>query len=195
MRSNIYDRLSERREREERLERERLGAQNLNSDPPPPKRFFTNEISFVRPDVLKDKTFHVFSFADNGPSSLSVVIGRSQVGADYDLEGLTQQLLGDIKKSLSHLQWIDYPTPAEVAGTDARRLEYKWRQQGKVVHQIQFLFVTEDEYGLHLLIQITATSNDPRGMPSEDRELFYSIVESVQLRNVQNGTFPVNVDE
>ncbi|MND32136.1 hypothetical protein D3C76_276510 [compost metagenome] len=186
MRRNIYDRLSERREREKRLERERLEAEILNEEAVPQKRFFTNEISFLRPQALKDKTFHVFSYTDSGPSPLSIVIGRSQVGTESDIEVLSQQLLDDISKSLPHLQWLDYPTPVEIAWVNARRLEYKWRQEGRPVHQIQFIFVAEDECGLHLLLQITATSNSLRGMPVEERCLFDSIVESVQLRNVND---------
>ncbi|UXH42185.1 DUF1795 domain-containing protein [Pseudomonas promysalinigenes] len=195
MRRNIYDRLSERREREERLEREHLEAQAQNDQIVPQKRFFTNEISFLRPQSLKDKTFHVFSITDSGPSPLSVVIGRSQVGPGADIELLSQQLLDDINKSLSHLQWVEYPTPVEVAGMSARRLEYTWRQEGRPVHQIQFVFVAEDEGGLHLLLQITGTSNSLKGMPAEDRCIFYSIVESVQLRSDNDCARMVGSDE
>jgi len=193
MRGNIYDRLSEGREREERIERERPAAELSSSAPSPQNYFYTNEISFVRPEALKDKTFHVFSYVDEGPSPLSVVIGRSHVGADANLEILTQQLLDDVNKSLSHLHWIDYPAPAEVAGVEARRLEYTWRQQGKIVNQIQFLFIAEDEYGLRLLMQITATGNDPKGMSLEERALFDSIIESVQFRSARDKA--VNIDE
>ena len=47
MRRNIYDRLSERREREEPLERERLEEEVRNAEPPQPERFLTNELSFI----------------------------------------------------------------------------------------------------------------------------------------------------
>lgn len=75
MRRNIYDRLSERREREECLERERLEEEARNAEPPPPERFLTNELSFIRPENLKDKTFHVFTLTDIGPSPFSFVVG------------------------------------------------------------------------------------------------------------------------
>jgi hypothetical protein len=73
---------------------------------PPPERFLTNELSFVRPAGFKDKTFHVFTLTDIGPSPLSVVVGRSVVEGDADLETVAQQLLKELGKSLSHLQWI-----------------------------------------------------------------------------------------
>ena len=116
MRGNIYDRLAERREREERVERERLEEGALNVEPPPPERFLTNELSFVRPENLKDKTFHVFTLTDIGPSPFSLVVGRSPAEQDADLETLAQQLLGELKKTLSHVQWIEPVTPVEVAG-------------------------------------------------------------------------------
>ncbi|ORL62995.1 DcrB-related protein [Pseudomonas putida] len=195
MRGNIYDRLSERRKSEERLKQERLDVEVLCPAPQPQERFLANEISFVRPSDLKDKTFHVFAFADEGPSSLSVVIGRSRVANDTALEVLTQQLLADLNRSLSHLQWIDYPAPAKIAGVEARRLEYKWRQQGRLVHQIQFLFIAQDECGFDLLMQVTATSNDPKGMPLKERELFGSIVDSLQIRGVHDFSLAAITDE
>ncbi len=83
---NIYDRLSERREREEHLERERLEEEARDAEPPLPERFLTNELSFVRSESLKDKTFHIFTMTDVGPSPFSFVGGRSPVETDTDLE-------------------------------------------------------------------------------------------------------------
>ena len=182
MRRNIYDRLSERREREEPLERERLEEEVRNAEPPPPERFLTNELSFIRPENLKDKTFHVFTLTDIGPSPFSFVVGRSSVEPDADLETLAQQLLGELKKTLSHVQWIEPVAPVEVAGLEARRVEFRWRQQGQPVHQVQLIFLHQDEYMRPLLMQITGTSNSPKGMTAEERSAFDSLVESLQLR-------------
>ena len=192
-RPSIYDRLSQRREQQERLERERLEQEALKAVPSP--RFLTNELSFVRPERLKDQTFQVFSMIESGPGSLSVVISRSPVEVDSKLEERVQQLLGEIDKSLSHLQWIEFPKVVEVAGTDARRLEFKWRQQGQSVHQIQFVFIVRDEYGLFLLMQITATSSSLHGMSLDDRQLFESIVQSVQCRVSKDGAEAGRSDE
>lgn len=184
MRGNIYDRLSQRREREERLERERLEeeARNAESPPHPPERFLTNELSFVRPENLKDKTFHVFTLTDIGPSPFSFVVGRSPAEPESDLETLAQQLLSELKRTLSHVQWVEPVCPAEVAGLEARRVEFRWRQQGQPVHQIQLIFLHQDEYKRPLLMQITGTSNSPKGMTSEERSAFDALVASLQLR-------------
>lgn len=182
MRTSIYDRISVRREREERLERERLEQEALYAEPPPPERFLTNELCFVRPENLKDKTFHVFTLTDIGPSPFSLVVGRSPAEPDADLETLAQQLLGELKKALSHVQWIEPVSPVEVAGLDARRVEFRWRQQGKPVHQVQLIFLHRDEHKRPLLMQITGTSNNPKGMTTDERNAFDTVVESLQLR-------------
>ncbi|MBP1127125.1 MULTISPECIES: DcrB-related protein [Pseudomonas] len=184
MRRSIYDRISEARIREEkhieaqRLEQERIAA----LIPPPPERFHTNELSFVRPSSFKDKTFHVFTLTDIGPSPLSVVIGRTPIDGDVDLETMSQQLLADLQKALSHLEWVEPLCPAEVAGVEARRVEFKWRQQGQPVHQLQLLFLHQDEHQHPLLMQITGTSNDPKGMTLQERAAFYSVVDTLELR-------------
>ncbi|UBM24598.1 DUF1795 domain-containing protein [Pseudomonas sp. p1(2021b)] len=182
MRRNIYDRLSERREREERLERERLEQEALSAEPSPPPRFYTNELSFVRPENLKDKTFHVFTLTDTGPSPFSFVVGRSIVALDADLEAQSQQLLKELEKTLSHIQWLEPIAPVTVAGFSAYRTEFRWRQQGQPVHQIQLLFLHKDEYERPLLIQITGTSNNPKGMTAVERATFDAMVESMALR-------------
>lgn len=188
MRTSIYDRISEKRIREEQqLEKERLEQEALDAPPPPPERFQTNELSFVRPPGFKDKTFHVFTLTDIGPSPLSVVIGRTPIESDSDLESMAQQLLADLKKALSHLEWVEPLSPAELAGVEARRVEFKWRQQGQPVHQLQLIFLHHDELRQPLLMQITGTSNNPKGMTSEERSAFYELVESLELRHVQDG--------
>jgi hypothetical protein len=180
-RKNMYDRISEERERKERLERERLAQEALK--PPPPERFLANEVSFVRPESLKDKTFHVFTLTEFTPSPFSLVIGRSLAARDASLESLAQRLLGEVEKTLSHLQWIEPVTPTEVAGLEARQVEFRWRQQGQPIHQIQVMFLHQDEHGQRLLMQITATSNNPKGMTTTERDVFTEVINSFELRS------------
>ncbi|OCX20525.1 DcrB-related protein [Pseudomonas graminis] len=184
MRTSMYDRISEKRIAEERrLEAERLEQERLaNLIPKPHERFQTNELSFVRPESFKDKTFHVFTLTDLGPSPFSLVIGRSVVAVDTDLETVAQQLLAELNKTLAHLEWVEPLFPTEVAGVDARQVEFKWRQQGQPVHQLQLIFLHRDEHEQPLLMQITGTSNNPAGMTPAEREAFASIVETLELR-------------
>jgi len=182
MRGNIFDRIHQKRALAERLERERLEQEALAALVVPPPPYLTNELSFARPENLKDKTFNVFTLTDIGPSPFSFVVGRSAAEPDADLETLAQQLLGELKKTLSHVQWIEPLSPVIVAGLDARRVEFRWRQQGQPVHQVQLIFLHQDEHKRPLLMQLTGTSNNPKGMTAEERSAFDAIVESLELR-------------
>ncbi|MDU8267157.1 DcrB-related protein [Pseudomonas syringae] len=177
-RGSLFDRISEARIREEK----RLEEERLIHAIPVPERFQTNELSFIRPEGFKDKTFHVFTLTDLGPSPFSVVIGRSVVEPDADLESMAQQLLTELGKTLSHLDWLEPLFPTQVAGIDARQVEFRWRQQGQPVHQLQLIFLHRDEQGQTLLMQITGTSNNVSAMTPEERAAFFSIVETLELR-------------
>jgi len=184
-RKSIYDRISEKREEKERLEREQLAREAMK--PPPPERYLANELSFVRPESLKDKTFHVFTLTEFTPSPFSLVIGRSLAARDASLETLAQKLLGEVDKTLSHLQWIEPVTPTQVAGLEARQVEFRWRQQGQPIHQIHVMFLHQDEHGQRLLMQITATSNNPKGMTETEREAFTQVISSFEVRSPPGG--------
>lgn len=183
-RTSIFDRLSERRFAEEaeakRLQEEQEALAALL--PPPVERFHTNELSFTRPAHLKDKTLHVFTETDSGPSPFSLVMGRTVVAFDSDLETMSQRLLQDLQKTLAHLEWDEPMEPFIVAGIEARRMAFNWRQQGVPVHQVQVLFLHQDEHEQTVFMQITATSNSPRGMSAEERETFDTLIESIELR-------------
>jgi hypothetical protein len=61
-------------------------------------------------------------------------------------------------------------------------MAFNWRQQGVPVHQVQVLLLHHDEHIQPVLVQITGTSNNPRGMSPEERASFDALVESVELR-------------
>ncbi len=182
-RTSFYDRISEARIREEkRLEEERLAQEALDAIPPP-ERFHTNELSFLRHLSFRDKTFHAFTLADKEPSPFSLIIGRTVLTTDIDLESVAQQVLGELGKKLSHLEWIEPLFPTSVAGLEARQVEFKWRQQGQPVHQLQLIFLHHDELGQTLVMQITGTSSNVGGMTPDERATFFSVIETLELRN------------
>jgi hypothetical protein len=69
-----------------------------------------------------------FTLTDLGPSPFFLVIGRSVVAADTDLETVAQQLLAELGKTLAHLDWVEPLFPTIAAGVDARQVEFRWRQ-------------------------------------------------------------------
>jgi hypothetical protein len=182
-RRNIYDRLYEIRIAKE-AEAKRLQEEQeaLAALPPLPERFHTNELSFARPKHLRDKTLHVFTVTDEGPSPFSVVIGRTLIEPEADLETVAQRLLADLQKTLAHLEWDEQLGAAQVAGIESRRMALNWRQQGVPVHQVQVLLLHHDEHLQPILVQITGTSSNPRGMSAEERASFDALIETVELR-------------
>jgi hypothetical protein len=108
--------------------------------PKPHERFQTNELSFVRPESFKDKTFHIFTLTDLGPSPFSLVISRSVVAADTDLETVAQQLLAELEKTLAHLGWVEPLFPTMAAGVDARQVEFRWRQPPRATFHLCYEF-------------------------------------------------------
>lgn len=182
MRRNIYDRLSARRV----LEQQRLAQEQRQQPTPEPaalrERYHTNELSFVRPPGATDNTFHVLTLGNPAPRPFSVVIGRTCVEADQGLETLAQQLLAELGQVLTHLQWLEPLCPTQVAGVEARRVEFCWRQHGQPVHQLQVLFLYQDEQRHCVLMQITATGKGPEGITTQGRTAFDSVIDSLQLR-------------
>lgn len=191
MRRNIYDRLSARRV----LEQQRLAQERLEQPTPAPpalrERYHTNELSFARPSGATDNTFHVLTLADPAPSPFSVVIGRTCVAADQGLETLAQQLLAELGQVLAHLEWLEPLCPTQVAGVEARRVEFRWRQHGQPVHQLQVLFLHQDEQRHCVLMQVTATGKGPEGITTHGRAAFESVIDTLQLRQWPNPANPV----
>ncbi|GLU40002.1 DcrB-related protein [Pseudomonas sp. NBRC 100443] len=183
MTENIYDRLQRYRksETESNEVTEELQA-------PAPPRFHTNELSFVRPTGYLDKTFHVLTQSETGPSPFSIVIGRSTVQHEDELEIVAQRLLTEVENSLPNFSLIEPLAETTIAGTDARSVEYRWRQQGRPVHQLQVLFMHKDELDNLLLLQITGTSSNPLGMTEEEKDSFRAFLASIELASNQQDS-------
>jgi len=147
-----------------------------------PRRYQTNELSFLRPAGFLDQTFHVLSQTDTGPSPFSIVIGRSRISNGEALEILARRLLHEMQDRLSEFELLLFQE-GTVDGIAGRAIEYRWQQQGNPIQQIQILFLHQNEQDEPLLIQITGTSNNPQGMTDEERLRFRQFVSSVQLRS------------
>ncbi|EPN58129.1 hypothetical protein A244_10860 [Pseudomonas syringae pv. actinidiae ICMP 18807] len=91
-------------------------------------------------------------------------------------------MLMDLALMLSPQNRHLFKFTTQVAGIDARQVEFRWRQQGQPVHQLQLIFLHRDEQGQTLLMQITGTSNNVSAMTPEERAAFFSIVETLELR-------------
>ncbi|WP_052135325.1 DcrB-related protein [Collimonas arenae] len=144
-------------------------------------RYRTNELSFTLPPGLKDKTHHVFTITDSGPSPFTLVISHSPIAPEDTLETISKRLVLELGRSLQQFRTIQEPVAVEVAGQHGCRLEYSWMQQGVKMQQKQVCLLHEIP-GKRQLIQVAGTSS-AQGEHGLDWALrFEQIVATVQLR-------------
>jgi hypothetical protein len=148
---------------------------------PAPDRYRTNELSFDLPPGLKDKTHHVFTITDSGPSPFTVVISHSPIEPEDTLEAIAKRLVLELGRSLQQFRSIRQPEPIEVAGQTGCLLEYSWVQQGVKMQQKQVCLLHET-LEKRQLIQIAATSTDQGNQGLAWTHRFEQIVATVQLR-------------
>ncbi|NRB57934.1 MAG: DcrB-related protein [Salinicola sp.] len=180
-RSSIFDNLHKRKDLEREEEDRTVLEEEEIPDPGPPPRFHANELSFERPEGMQDGTWHVLSDNLNGPG-FSIVIGRAQVPSDQTLESLAQQVLKQLTESADPT----FTKPLyelDIASVPARRMQFSRRQQGTLVHQDQVLLLTEDERQTPLLVQFIATSANPTGLTSDEKQRFEDFLASIELRD------------
>lgn len=144
-------------------------------------RYCTNELSFVLPPGLKDKTHHVFTITDSGPSPFTLVISHSPIEAEDTLEEISKRLLLELGRSLQQFRAIQQPAAVEVAGQHGCRLEYSWMQQGVRMQQKQVCLLHEIP-GKRQLIQIAGTSSVQGDQGLDWALRFEQIVATVNLR-------------
>jgi hypothetical protein len=144
-------------------------------------RYHTNEISFDLPPGLKDKTHHVFTITDNGPSPFTLVISQSSIEAEDTLDAIAKRLVLELGRSLQQFRSIRQAEPIEVAGQQGCMLEYSWVQQGVKMQQKQVCLLRES-VERRQLIQIAATSTNQGSQGLAWALRFEQILATVQFR-------------
>ena len=62
--------------------------------------YHTNHATFELPAQLKDKTMHMFTLADEGPSEFSVVMSHADAQGDDSLVNFADRLVAELGNSL-----------------------------------------------------------------------------------------------
>jgi hypothetical protein len=141
--------------------------------------YYTNELVFDLPDELKDKTHHIFSLVDEGPSEFNVVISRHPVGDTETLESYGCRLQTEMEKALPHFKLLGSHTII-VAGILGWGLEYRWMNQGQWLHQRQVSLLHQLTPGQRQVVQVTATATGE--FTTAWKERFTSLLGSIRLR-------------
>jgi hypothetical protein len=104
----------------------------------------TNAATFELPVRLKDKTMHMFTMNDNGPSDFSMVISYAELQSGERLDEFGDRLSAELSKALPkfHLKGM---TERVIDDSPAIELAYSWRNEGHFMHQRQVITVVQGE--------------------------------------------------
>jgi hypothetical protein len=135
-----------------------------------------NEFTTTLPEGLKDKTVHIFSVTEDGPSPLSVIVTRDrpQEGETLDKYAARQtQLLQHRLPLFRVLKKGD----AEVDGQPAVQIDYAWQSgEGQMFHRQVMLFAPAA--GVMLILTATAKTR----LEPQWEAMFSAFVAGLRLR-------------
>ncbi len=136
-----------------------------------------NEFIAALPDGLKDKTVHIFSLTDDGPSDLSVVIARDKPKAGETAERFAERILSGLLGRLPLLQ-VQKRETITVSSVPAVATDYTWQSpEGKMFQRQVILYAKAH----HQMLIITATCRGD-SMASKWEGMFKELLENFRLR-------------
>ncbi len=143
--------------------------------------YHTNHATFELPAQLKDKTMHMFTLADEGPSEFSVVMSHADAQGDDSLVNFADRLVAELGNSLPDFRLLNR-VERTVDETPAVELAYRWRSAGHLMHQRQVITMlprTEAGEVKAMLIAATCLSQ----FTDEWNAAFDGMLASVKLRH------------
>ncbi|CUI03126.1 DcrB-related protein [Massilia antarctica] len=141
----------------------------------------TNHATFEMPAQLKDKTMHMFTLSDNGPSEFCVVISHADAQAEDTLDNFAERLLAELGKALPDFQ-LDDSGERAIDGTPAVELAYRWRNDSNLMHQRQVIVLLPGAgAGSQQAMMIAATCF--QAFSTQWRAAFEGMLVSVRLRH------------
>ncbi len=144
-------------------------------------QYRTNHAMFTLPAQLKDKTMHMFTLTDGGPSEFSVVISHADAQPDDSLVGFSTRLVQELEKALPKFQ-LARSQERLLDGAPAIELFYSWRSEGSFLHQRQVMtLVPGPQPGTRQAMMIGATCL--RAFSDEWNTAFDDMLGSMKLRH------------
>ncbi|MCX7111602.1 MAG: DcrB-related protein [Candidatus Methylumidiphilus sp.] len=144
--------------------------------------YYTNELIFDLPEGLKDKTYHIFSISEDGPSEFNLVISRNPISNEETLESYGRRLKTEMEKALPNFKSHGCGIIL-VAGMPCWGLEYSWQNQAQWLHQRQVNLFHEVKSGQRQVLQITATVVGE--FTQHWKDTFASVLGSLRMRPVE----------
>lgn len=142
--------------------------------------YHCNHATFELPAQLKDKTMHMFTLNDSGPSEFSVVMSHADVQADETLADFSDRLLKELTRALPKFQ-LRSLQERTLDGEAAIEIAYGWRNDGNFMHQRQVItLVPGARPDTVEAVMIAATCLTP--FSDEWNAAFDGILDSAKLR-------------
>jgi hypothetical protein len=142
--------------------------------------YHANHATFELPAQLKDKTMHMFTLRDDGPSEFNVVVSHADVKPEEQLDQFGDRLAKELTRALPRFQ-LKAMTERTVDGTPALELAYSWRNEAAYMHQRQIITLVQgSKPGTTEALLIAATCL--REFSDEWNTAFDAIVDSIKLR-------------
>lgn len=141
-------------------------------------RYFTNALSFDCPAGLHDRTHHILTVTEDGPSPFTIVVSRNRVDSAETLAEVVDRVVGELPRALEAFHLLSRG-PGIVARQEAELLEFRWQQAGQALFQRQAALILDGAEGRHL-IQVAATASD--AAPAEDMAMLDTVLASMALR-------------
>lgn len=142
--------------------------------------YHANSATFELPERLKDKSMHMFTLSDDGPSDFSMVISHADTQPGEQLQDFGTRLMTELGRALPRFQ-LRTMTERMLDGTPAIELEYSWSNDGNFMHQRQVIGLVEGAAeGSVQAILIAATCLKP--FTDEWNAAFDGVLGSVKLR-------------
>jgi hypothetical protein len=155
-------------------------------------QYHANSATFELPGRLKDKTMHMFTLSDDGPSDFSMVISHADTQPGEQLQDFGTRLMTELGRALPRFQ-LRTMTERTLDGTPAIELEYSWRNDGNFMHQRQVVGLVEGAAeGSVQAILIAATCLKP--FTDEWNAAFDDVLGSVKLRRPLAAPPPAPVE-
>ncbi len=142
--------------------------------------YHANHATFELPAQLKDKTMHMFTLRDDGPSEFNVVVSHADVKLEEQLDQFGERLVKELTRALPRFQ-LKAMTERTVDGAPALELAYSWRNEAGFMHQRQVITLVQGgKPGTIEAMLMAATCL--REFSDEWNAAFDAIVDSIRLR-------------
>ena len=147
-------------------------------------RYRTNELEFDLPEVLEDKTHHIFSLPGDGPSAFSLVISRSPVGPEENPQSYGERLTAELERSLPQFSLLNQ-RPGLIGEHSCWAIDHRWKNQGQWLHQRQANIFYKSVSGKPMVVQLTTTVTGD--FTEEWSATFLEILQSIQFREPESA--------